>query len=102
MSNLFINADTLEYPRYPGDVELEPTVNWAEVTTTEPPIPETNMLVVEDTPVLIGGIWKQAWKQVPFIQGADLLTRKWSGDYTEEEIADGALDSERRILGLSQ
>ena len=61
---LYINQDTNEYPRHPGDVELNPTANWAEVTRTEPVgQPAAGKVWVEDAPQKISGVWKQQWKQ---------------------------------------
>jgi hypothetical protein len=57
---IYINADTLEYPRYDGDVALDPTANWQPVD--EVPLPEVKdvlMLAIEVAPVLVNERWTQ-------------------------------------------
>jgi hypothetical protein len=57
---IFINADTLEYPRYQGDVALDPTANWQPVD--EMPMPEVEdilMVAVEVQPILLDERWTQ-------------------------------------------
>ena len=62
--SLYINTATGEYPRHPGDVELDPTAPWAEVTETTPDgDPADGMMWVEDTPVETETGWVQTWKQ---------------------------------------
>ena len=57
---IFINADNLDYPRYEGDVLLDPTANWQPVD--EAPMPEVEdvlMLAVEVSPILVNERWTQ-------------------------------------------
>jgi len=64
----FINQTTGEYPRYPGDVALEPDADWAEVVEVAPPDPATaseGNCWIPDEPTQIDGVWHQAWKQIP-------------------------------------
>lgn len=62
MGHLFINTETGEYPRHPGDVELNPTAKWAEVQEVAPPeINYANQYLSEDTPELIDGVYYQKW-----------------------------------------
>jgi hypothetical protein len=68
----YINLDTMEYPRHPGDVELDPTANWHEVEESDCPVGEEGQIVYEAAPENIDGVWKQVW-----------VCR----DLTEEEIA---------------
>jgi hypothetical protein len=57
----YINIDTMEYPRFPGDIELNPTANWQEVEETEIPAIEDNQVAYQLTPENIGGKWKSVW-----------------------------------------
>jgi hypothetical protein len=57
---IFINADNLDYPRYKGDVLLDPTANWQPVT--EVPIPavtDTALIAVEVKPIVVDNLWVQ-------------------------------------------
>lgn len=57
---IFINAETLEYPRYAGDVALDLTADWQPVT--EVPMPEVTddgLIAVEVKPILVDGLWVQ-------------------------------------------
>ena len=57
---MYINADTLEYPRYEGDVALDPMANWQLVD--EMPMPEVEdilMIAVEVQPILVNERWTQ-------------------------------------------
>jgi len=58
---LFINTDTLEYPRYQGDVDLDPSANWAEVVQTEAPVAGENEVAFELAPELVEGVWATVW-----------------------------------------
>jgi hypothetical protein len=59
--SLFINTDTMEYPRYEGDIAVEPNANWAEVQTTTMPEYAVGQAPYELTPTLIDGVWIQQW-----------------------------------------
>lgn len=61
----FINLDTMEYPRFQGDVDLEPKANWVEVLETKAPIPKKGNTVIWDKPIEIDGVWTMTWKEVP-------------------------------------
>ena len=57
---IFINADTLEYPRYEGDVALNPTADWQPVTEVPmPEITDDGLIAVEVKPILADGLWIQ-------------------------------------------
>lgn len=58
----YLNTDTGEYPRFAGDVALEPNARWVVVEdTTRPEIGE-RQLVVEGFPVADErGIYRQTW-----------------------------------------
>lgn len=60
--SLFINTATGEYPRYAGDVELDPSAPWAEVVQT--PRPEIGQFDVlfELEPELIDGVYHRRWQ----------------------------------------
>lgn len=57
----YINLDTMEYPRFIGDIELNPNANWQEVENSEYPIVENGQFAYEETPQNINGVWKQVW-----------------------------------------
>lgn len=57
----YINLDTMEYPRHPGDIELDPTANWQEVEDTSFPTISEGQIVYEAAPENIDGVWKQVW-----------------------------------------
>ena len=57
----YINLDTMEYPRFPGDIELNPTANWQEVEQTDPPTIEDNQVIYQLTPENTGGHWRSVW-----------------------------------------
>jgi hypothetical protein len=58
---LFINTDTLEYPRYQGDVDLDPSANWAEVTQSQTPETGENQVAFELAPEKVDGVWTTVW-----------------------------------------
>ena len=58
---VFINTDTMEYPRYEGDVAVAPDANWAEVQATAMPEYADGQAPYELTPVLTDGVWTQKW-----------------------------------------
>lgn len=51
----------MEYPRYPGDVALDPTANWEVVNETEIPECEQYEVAEENFPENVGGIWFKKW-----------------------------------------
>jgi hypothetical protein len=59
--SLFINTDTMEYPRYEGDIANEPNANWAEVERTTMPEYAVGQAPYELTPILVNNIWTQQW-----------------------------------------
>jgi hypothetical protein len=62
---LYINEDTNEYPRFQGDVDLNPDANWAIVDETQmPPETDDGKIWVEDVPVLDKKGWRRTWKQI--------------------------------------
>lgn len=61
----FLNLDTKEYPRFQGDIDLEPDANWVEVKPTAAPEPAEGNTVVWDDPIEIKGVWTMTWKQIP-------------------------------------
>jgi len=57
---IFINADNLDYPRYEGDVLLDPTSNWQPVTeVTMPAVTDTALIAVEVKPIVVDNLWVQ-------------------------------------------
>lgn len=60
----FINLDTMEWPLFSGDVELNPDANWVQVKETPPPAEKENTVVIWDTPVQDkNGVWTMTWLQ---------------------------------------
>lgn len=68
---LFINGEN--YPRYIGDLQVEHPGwqesdmipdGWNQVQEVEQPLPEPGKKVVEGSPTLYRGKYKQAWTQV--------------------------------------
>jgi len=65
---LYINTKTGEYPRYSGDVALDPGEHWSIVQET--PYPDVSLeenkgkIIILDNPVLIDGVWIQVWGKV--------------------------------------
>ena len=59
--SLFINTDTMEYPRYEGDIASEPNANWAEVERTTIPEYAVGQAPYELTPILVDNTWTQQW-----------------------------------------
>jgi len=79
---IFINAENLEYPRYAGDVALNPNADWQAVTEVPmPEITDDGLIAVEVKPILVGGLWVQQF-----------IVR----EMTDEEIA----ESQRPIKSL--
>lgn len=62
---IYLNLTTHEYPRFRGDVALDPSAEWVEVVETEWPAPTKTHEWIEDFPVLKDGVWYQTWKQIP-------------------------------------
>ena len=58
---LFINLDTMEYPRFDGDVALEPTANWSEVIEVNPPVIADDEISYTLAPELKDGSYWQVW-----------------------------------------
>ena len=68
---LLINGDN--YPRYIGDLQAEHSGwqegdalpdGWSQVQEVEQPLPEIGKKVVEESPKLYRGKYKQVWTQV--------------------------------------
>lgn len=63
--SLFINEDTNEYPRFQGDVDLNPDAAWAIVDETPMPDEVTEGKIwVEDAPLNTKTGWKRTWQLV--------------------------------------
>jgi len=81
--SLYINEQTMEYPRYAGDVEREPDAQWALVIETDEPQSENNGMVwVEDIPQKINDQWTRTWKEVslpPKTRETEILKAKELG-----------------------
>lgn len=59
---IYIDAETFEYPRFEGDVALEPDRPWQQVIETAMPINDDPLMVAEEIePKLVNGIWTQQW-----------------------------------------
>lgn len=62
----YLNLDTNEYPRFQGDVDLNPSANWVKVVETEAPIPTAGKTIVWDDPIELNGVWTMTWKEIDF------------------------------------
>ena len=51
----------MEYPRFQGDVDLDPEANWAEVEDVPMPELNNNEIAYEDIPVLKDSKWVKQW-----------------------------------------
>jgi hypothetical protein len=57
---IYINADTLDYPRYEGDLLLEPNANWQIVKEVIEPMVTDNLHIAEEVaPIFVDGKWQQ-------------------------------------------
>ena len=72
--SLYINARTNEYPRYVGDIALDPGEPWSPVVETPEPERVEGHLWVEDAPAQIDGVWHRVWKQVVWVPPPEELT----------------------------
>jgi hypothetical protein len=69
---IYINTETGEYPRHPGDVELNPHLPWQEVIRSDAPDNvEDGKAWVEDVPLLEDGQYFQSWKQIDIVNNTD-------------------------------
>lgn len=68
MTYLFLNTATGDYPRHPGDVELDPTAPWAEVVETPAPEVGLRQIAQESLPELREGTYYQTWTVVTFTE----------------------------------
>lgn len=58
---LFINLDSMEYPRFDGDVALDPSANWVKVEAVNPPVTADDEMAYTIAPELKDGIYWQVW-----------------------------------------
>lgn len=65
---VFINTNTGEYPRFPGDVALDPLAPWATVEETPAPSVEERQVVTEGMPELRDGVYYQTWVVTSFTE----------------------------------
>jgi hypothetical protein len=59
--SIFINLDTMEYPRFDGDVALDPSANWSEIIEVTPPATAEDEIAYTTEPELINGSYWQVW-----------------------------------------
>jgi len=59
--SIFINLDTMEYPRFDGDVALDPSANWSEIIEVNPPATADDEIAYTIEPELIDGNYHQVW-----------------------------------------
>ena len=62
---IYLNRTTGEYPRFVGDVELDPEADWAEVKETSHQDDTETEVWVETQPTLVDGTYHQNWVKVP-------------------------------------
>lgn len=58
---LYINLDTMDYPRFDGDVVLNPSANWSEVIEINPPVTAKDEMAYTIAPELKDGSYWQVW-----------------------------------------
>lgn len=58
---LYINLDTDEFPRFEGDVAIDPNANWAEVVETTCPATLEDEIAYQTEPDLVDGQYFQVW-----------------------------------------
>lgn len=67
----YIKLSTMEYPRHPGDIEIDPAgiedyalVEWVDPPTYNPEVEQIHA----GLPILFGGTWKTNWvvEQIPY------------------------------------
>jgi hypothetical protein len=59
--SIFINLDTMEYPRFDGDVALDPDANWCQIIEVQPPLIADDEISYTLDPKLIDGAYWQVW-----------------------------------------
>ena len=60
----FIKLSTLEYPRFPGDIAIDPMGqdDYTEVVWIDPPVVDTaTQTYFEIAPIQIDGVWTMQW-----------------------------------------
>jgi hypothetical protein len=94
--SLFIKTDTMEYPRYEGDIANEPNANWAEVERTTMPEYAVGQASYELTPILVNNTWTQQWA-IRDLTPEELLQEKQSRLEQFERLCIPAEDIERLL-----
>lgn len=64
MISYYIKLSTMEFPRYVGDIEIDPAgaEDYAPVEYVAPPVIDRNIQrTVTETPVQVDGIWYTNW-----------------------------------------
>jgi hypothetical protein len=59
--SVFINLDTMEYPRFTGDVALDPFANWSQIIEVQPPPVADDEISYTVAPELKDGSYWQVW-----------------------------------------
>ena len=58
----YIKVSTLEYPRHPGDIAVDPVKDYEEVLWVDPPtFDERLQRCAEGPPVRVDGTWSMVW-----------------------------------------
>ena len=58
----YIKIPSLEYPRYPGDIAVDPTGDYAEVLWVDPPPYDLRLQrCAESSPIFDGDVWQMVW-----------------------------------------
>jgi hypothetical protein len=58
---VYINLDTMEYPRFDGDVALDPSANWSQIVEVNPPATLEDEMAYNVSPELLDGTYYQVW-----------------------------------------
>ena len=61
---IYLNRTTGDYPRFDGDVAIDPEVDWVEVVETTKPNDTEFYCWIEDAPELVDGQYRQAWRKI--------------------------------------
>lgn len=61
---IYLNRTTGDYPRFDGDVAIDPEADWVEVVQTTKPNDTEFYCWIEDAPELVDGRYQQAWRKI--------------------------------------
>jgi hypothetical protein len=97
MISYYIKLSTMEFPRYSGDIEIDPAgiEDYAPVEHVDhPTYDKAVQKLVQGTPVQVDGIWYKSWSVQDFTV-EELQARE---AYKQEQIAKRQAEIEARKL----